>query len=115
VEIDLPELLRKGRERYAHGAATQAPSAGVAERAIWRLWAALMTRPVLYASLSRWSRAVSPTRGLGAWVLRWAVPPAREWTRGRALPQVAPQSFYQQWRQRGADAGASGGGGTGRA
>ncbi len=94
VRIDIPGLLLALRGRV-----TEELRPSATERRIVGAWRAVAASPALYAAATRLAR-------LGARVAR-AVPalvgvaaPLAAWTRRRALPQPAAQSFHERWRAR---------------
>ena len=85
VEIPLQDLLLGLRRRNAE-------HAGMAEKAMWRAWAAAWSRPGAYersASMATRARRVAP-------VLR-RLPGARRWAEGRSLPDLPERTFRQRW------------------
>jgi L-lactate dehydrogenase complex protein LldF len=86
VEIPLQDLLLALRRR-------KAPHAGLAERAMWRAWAAAWSRPAAYRA-SAWaatrSRRLVPVLG--------RLPGPRRWTATRRLPALPPRTFTERWR-----------------
>lgn len=60
--------------------------------------ASVLARPSLYRLGTRLLRWAYPFRRLGA-----AVPPIRDWTLGRELPEPASRSFQESHRRRGGD------------
>lgn len=85
VEIPLQDLLLGLRRRNAE-------HAGMAEKAMWRAWAAAWSRPGAYersASMATRARRVAP-------VLR-RLPGARRWADGRSLPDLPERTFRQRW------------------
>jgi L-lactate dehydrogenase complex protein LldF len=75
VKIPLQDLLLGLRRR-------KAPDASLAERAMWRAWAAAWSRPAAY-------RASARAAALGVRALPWAP----RWSAGRELPRPHGKSF----------------------
>ncbi len=94
VRIPLHEHLLALRREVARD------RAGLRERAAFRWWARLWSRPGGYRLFVRLSR-------LGQWPfahggrIRRAPFPFSRWTGGRDLPAVARQTFQERWRRRG--------------
>jgi len=85
VEIPLQDLLLGLRRR-------KAGHAGVAERSMWRAWAAAWSRPGLYGASAT---AATKARWLGPLLGR--LPGARRWRDGRTLPDLPARTFRQRW------------------
>ena len=69
-----------------------AEHAGMAERTVWRAWAAAWSRPGAYAasaSLATRARRLAPVLG--------RLPGGRRWTDGRHLPDLPDRTFRQRW------------------
>jgi L-lactate dehydrogenase complex protein LldF len=89
VKIDIPEILLLLRAR----AAASAQAHGRLERLAWRLWAWSCSGPRRFALAARLARAgqhLSLVRRLG---------PLGAWHSTRELPELAPRSFRQLWRE----------------
>ncbi len=91
VKIDLHHHLLHNRRN----AAAQAPDP--AEGLAWALFAKIIRRPWLFRAGMRAARLLQP---LHRFVRGSALDPLRPWTRTRELPQLAPQTFADYWRQR---------------
>jgi L-lactate dehydrogenase complex protein LldF len=86
VEIPLQDLLLALRRR-------KADDAGLAERSMWKAWAAAWSRPSAYRATSV---LATRTRRLAPLLSR--LPGATRWTAGRAMPVVAPRTFTERWK-----------------
>ena len=85
VEIPLQDLLLGLRRRKAE-------HAGIAERTMWKAWAAAWSRPRPYratAGLAVRTRRVVP-------LLR-RLPGASRWGAGRTMPELPARTFRQRW------------------
>jgi L-lactate dehydrogenase complex protein LldF len=97
VKIDIPKLLLDLRADVVANSTNN----GI-EKTVFRLWAAVMTRPALYRA------AVSAASVTGSSEKRWianspgmlSVGPIKAWLSQRDLPAPAPKSFRQLWRER---------------
>jgi L-lactate dehydrogenase complex protein LldF len=100
VQIPLPDLMRRWRER-AHEAGAEPRAAR------WGLgvWAWLARRPALYRRVARVQVRVLRALARGRGYLR-RLPLAGGWTAGRELPAPAGRTFTELWRRQ-ADAAAS--------
>ena len=92
VRIDLHHhLLRNRRDAVAE----ESPAS---ERAIFKMFATVMTRPALYRMVGRigWigDKLLRPLRGGG-------LDPLKKWRKTRTLPPVAKESFQQWWDREG--------------
>ena len=67
------------------------------ERATFRLFAWVINRPRVYRTAKAIARAVQPLHRL---IQGTGLDPARAWTRTRALPPIARQTFKEFWRNR---------------
>lgn len=100
VKIDIPRLLLELRADVASSKWMSA------EKLVFRLWAALMSNPVLYRSATGIGSMTSP--GENQWMdgkssmskAMASVGPIRAWMGERDLPAPAPKSFRQRWRER---------------
>ncbi|MGH9358082.1 MAG: LutB/LldF family L-lactate oxidation iron-sulfur protein [Candidatus Acidiferrales bacterium] len=96
VRINIPDLLLHLRQEAQKKPASDAAPKG--EAASMRLWAWVMKRPLAYAAgakLARWGQRFYARKG---WVQRLPVFPMSNWTAGRDLPALAPQSFRERWK-----------------
>lgn len=88
VGIPLQDMLLALRRRHAG-------DAGVAERLAWSAWANAWAHPPTYRASIRaaslGSKLIDPARLPGL--------PGR-WADGRAVPELAPKSFRQVWKER---------------
>jgi L-lactate dehydrogenase complex protein LldF len=91
VKIDLHHHLLQNRRN----AATEKPA--FLERTAYKIHAALMNRPGLYALTKKLARVAQPLHGL---VKGTRLDPAYAWTKTRDLPPVAPESFKEWWGRR---------------
>lgn len=97
VKIDIPALLLTLRARLV--ARRDLPNTPDLQhlpvrrgaRRVWRAWAWLMTHPRAYALAARMARFAQRWPGLAR-----RVPALEAWTRTRALPPIAPQSFRER-------------------
>jgi L-lactate dehydrogenase complex protein LldF len=92
VKIDLPhQLVHERSKAVAAGAA-----ASGAERAAIRLWARAMSSETAYA------RAVAVARiaGAASAILPWISSTVRAWSKARAIPSIAGQTFKEWWKRR---------------
>ena len=97
VKIDIPKLLLDLRADVV----ANSTGNGI-EKSVFRLWAAVMTRPALYRA------ALSAASVTGSAEKRWignssgmlTVGPIKAWLSQRDLPAPAPKSFRQLWRER---------------
>jgi L-lactate dehydrogenase complex protein LldF len=85
VKIDIPRLLLHLRGEISGRQQTGRR----AERAAFKLWATIMTRPWLYEK----------TAVAGRLFQRWFKPPLKAWTSGRDLRPIEAQSFRERWRR----------------
>ncbi|MBM3727094.1 MAG: iron-sulfur cluster-binding protein [Acidobacteria bacterium] len=98
VKIDIPKVLLDLRQDVA-----QSPSGGGSQALGYRLFARLMSSPMLYRLVDRLRILARPVMG-GGWVK--SLPaflnrgPLQGWLAYRDLPGLAPKSFRQQWRAR---------------
>ncbi|MBC7925535.1 MAG: iron-sulfur cluster-binding protein [Bryobacteraceae bacterium] len=95
VKIDIPKLLLDLRADVVAANKGFAP-----EGLAFRMWAAVMTNPVLYrAAIAVASRATGDR-----WVTQapamLSVGPVKAWLSERDLPCPAPKSFRQLWKER---------------
>lgn len=67
------------------------------ERLAWRLFARIVNHPALYSLAKRLGRLGLPLHKL---VDNTPLDPVRAWTRSRALPPLAGQSFKEWWSRR---------------
>ena len=74
--------------------------ASVAERAVFRTWAAAWRTPRRFGLFAKTSRLGQRLFARGGRI-RKAPPPLRGWTRGRDLPTVAGETFRERWARRG--------------
>lgn len=104
VSIDIPTQLIRLR-----AAMTERRITSVSERAVMRLWAAILRRPRLYRLLTAAARVVLRTLGEGAGTTdalsdrRWisqAPGPLAGWTTVRDLPTPTSRSFRDWWATR---------------
>jgi L-lactate dehydrogenase complex protein LldF len=86
VSIPLQDLLLSLRRR-------KAATAGRAERAGWRAWAAAWSRPLTYRASIKAAALGRPLRRTTA-----MAPGLRGWAHGRAAPEPASRSFMQLWK-----------------
>ncbi len=91
VKIDIHHHLLHNRRN----AARQKPRWW--EKLSFQIAAAIFARPELYAFLTRCGRLAQKFHPL---VLGSVFDPARAWTATRDLPEVAPESFRDYWRNR---------------
>lgn len=97
VKIDIPKLLLDLRADVVE----RTGGRGI-EKTVFRMWAAVMTRPALYRA------AVTAASVTGSADNRWignssgllSVGPIKAWLSQRDLPTPAPKSFRQMWRER---------------
>lgn len=85
VEIPLQDLLLGLRRRNAE-------HAGLAERSMWRAWAAAWSRPGAFeasATVATKVRRLAPLLG--------RLPGGSRWTDGRDLPDLPARTFRQRW------------------
>ena len=97
VKIDIPKLLLDLRADVVANSTTN----GI-EKTVFRLWAAVMTRPALYrAALAAGSVTGSAEkRWIGNSSGMLAVGPIKAWLSQRDLPSPAPKTFRQLWKER---------------
>jgi L-lactate dehydrogenase complex protein LldF len=89
VKIDIPQVLLLLRERAAASPGARSRR----ERLAWRLWAWLCSGPrrfALAARLARTGQHLPLVRRLG---------PLAAWHSTRELPDLAPRSFRDLWRE----------------
>lgn len=91
VKINLHHHLLHNRRN----AAKDKPA--LIEGLIWKSFARIIQRPVLYRTFVKIARLLQPLHGL---VKATPLDPAQAWTRTRELPALAPQSFAEYWRTR---------------
>ncbi len=85
VKIDIPQLLLHLRSEISE----KQPNGRRKERLLFKLWAAIMTRPWLYEKTASAARLFQ----------RWLKPPVKAWTSGRDLRPIEAESFREQWRR----------------
>jgi L-lactate dehydrogenase complex protein LldF len=97
VKIDIPKLLLDLRADVV----ASSTSNGI-EKTVFRMWAAVMTRPALYrAALAAGSVTGSAEkRWIGNSSGMLSVGPIKAWLGERDLPTPAPKTFRQLWRER---------------
>ena len=97
VKIDIPKLLLDLRADVV----ASSTSNGI-EKTVFRMWAAVMTRPALYrAALAAGSVTGSAEkRWIGNSSGMLSVGPIKAWLSQRDLPTPAPKTFRQLWRER---------------
>jgi L-lactate dehydrogenase complex protein LldF len=97
VKIDIPKLLLDLRADVV-GTSTS----NSIERTVFRLWAAVMTRPALYRAAMKAASVTGSTekRWIGNSSGMLSVGPLKAWLSERDLPAPAPKSFRQMWRER---------------
>ena len=88
VEIPLQDLLLANRRNRA------AEDAKPGERAAWRAWSSLWSRPAGYEASTK---AASLGRGLARHPM--FVPGSSGWATGRTLPRPAAKRFRDRWRE----------------
>jgi L-lactate dehydrogenase complex protein LldF len=99
VKIDLPDLLLELRSKVkARGARTASP---FGERTAMRVYAALGTRPRLFAVAGAALRGMAGLASRGGRIRRLRLPALRAWTRTRDLPAPRDGSFRAWWRKGG--------------
>lgn len=91
VKINLHHHLLQNRRNAV------AEKRGRLEGLLWRGFAFLMNRPLLYKCMLGAGRLLQPLHALvkGTWA-----DPARAWTRARELPPLASRSFRDYWTDR---------------
>jgi L-lactate dehydrogenase complex protein LldF len=96
VKIEIPKLLLDLRAD-----ATQTKGT-TAERLAFRMWAAVMTRPALYRTVTALASMAAPRDK--QWIDRSSMMlsagPVKAWMNERDLPAPAPKTFRQMWRER---------------
>ena len=96
VKIEIPKLLLDLRADVVES------KSAVLEKLAFRIWAALMSNPILYRA------AVTAASVTGSSEKRWisnspgmiAFGPLKAWLSQRDLPAPAPKSFRQLWKER---------------
>lgn len=88
VGIPLQDMLLALRRQSAD-------EASIAERAMWRAWAAAWSRPAAYRASLR-----AGSMGDRMFNLASVPGPAQKWSDGRAMPSVARRTFREQWKDR---------------
>jgi L-lactate dehydrogenase complex protein LldF len=91
VKIDIPRLLLELRSEVVKSNARE--SRGILERWGFKLWALAMRHPMLYEMGGLAAEALLPALA--------DFGPFKAWASQRELPEVAPKSFRQMWRERG--------------
>jgi len=91
VKIDLHHHLLRNRRN----AATQKPA--LVEGLVWRAFAFVIQKPVLYRMATKIARWMQPLHRL---IKGTPLDPAQSWTKTRELPELAAQSFAEYWRSR---------------
>ncbi len=91
VKIDLHHHLLHNRRNAV------AEKPGRLESLLWQGFTFLMKRPWLYQTGLRVGRLLQPLHGL---VKGDILDPARAWTKSRELPEIAPVSFRDYWKNR---------------
>jgi len=86
VRIPIPRLLLEWRRRGV--AAGQAP---LSERVALMAYAAVASRPALFAAAERLVRTLP--------VLNAPLPLLRGWSRGREVPEPSPRTFRELWKE----------------
>jgi L-lactate dehydrogenase complex protein LldF len=93
VEIPLTRFMRIWRER-----AVAAGTDGIAARAAFQIWSALVVRPRLYHLLTRFLAAIGGAAGRSKGRFR-RLPVARGWLRHRDMPAPQGRTFQQLWQE----------------
>lgn len=94
MQIPLPEMLRKLREReFADGLTPRVARMGL------KAWSFLARRPRLYGMVTRVGVKALALVARGKGRLRW-LPLAGAWTAARDLPAPAGETFQQAWKRR---------------
>ena len=95
VKIPLPDLMRKLREQQFDRHLRP-----WGERTAIAMWSYVVTRPSLYAFLSRWGARVASWMG-GREKLIHKLPGLDGWTKGRDMPAPAGRTFRDLYREGG--------------
>jgi len=91
VKIDLHHHLLQNRRNSV----AQKPAR--LEKLAYKLFAFVINRPWLYALAKKFARVCQPLHAL---VKGKRIDPAYGWTQSRDLPNLAPQSFKEWWKDR---------------
>ncbi len=91
VKIDLHHHLLQNRRNSV----AQKPAR--LEKLAYKLFAFVINRPWLYALAKKFARVCQPLHAL---VKGKRIDPAYGWTQSRDLPNLAPQSFKEWWKER---------------
>lgn len=102
VKIEIPRLLLELRSDIEQEKAARGEDK--LEKLGFRAWAKVMSSPKLYETAGAAGSWVMQDAGDGGWVhnLPWFMNlgPAKGWFSQRDVPQPAPKSFRQMWRDR---------------
>ncbi|HXJ43352.1 MAG TPA: LutB/LldF family L-lactate oxidation iron-sulfur protein [Bryobacteraceae bacterium] len=96
VKIDIPKVLLRLRQEVKESEKQQGD--GQVERASFRAFAYAAARPPVWRLAMRAARAVQPRTPKRAMAL---AAPLRAWMSERELPELAPKSFRELWKERG--------------
>ncbi len=93
VKIDIPKILLELRRRVRQSQAEAGLQTPWSEAALW-LWTKAVRSPRLYQGLAKWGRRLlRPLAGSDANQRR--LPLLKDWTQGRALPDLPDKSFRE--------------------
>ncbi|MCC6263235.1 MAG: iron-sulfur cluster-binding protein [Bryobacterales bacterium] len=102
VKIEIPRLLLELRSDIEQDKADRGEDK--LEKLAFRAWAKVMANPRLYESAGAAASWAMQDTGEGGWArnLPWFmnVGPLKAWSAERDVPQLAPKSFHQLWRER---------------
>ena len=91
VKIDLHHHLLQNRRNAS------ASEPAFFERLAYKIFAFVASRPVLWSFAKKFGRLTQPLQRL---VTGGVIDPARQWTKTRDLPPIAPESFKEWWAKR---------------
>ena len=95
VKIEIPKVLLRLRQEAKEAELQQ--GAGQAERASFQAFAYAASRPAVWRLAMRAARAMQPRLPKKAMAL---AAPLRGWMSERDLPELAPKSFRELWKER---------------
>ncbi len=102
VKIDIPQILLDLRSDVMKAKSRE--GSGRIEKLGFRAWAWLMRHPALFEMGGMMGSGLMGGGGRKGWLNRlpamMTVGPIRAWMGERDLPEPAPKSFRQQWRER---------------
>ncbi len=108
IKIDIPRMLLHLRHKLAEEPGADGSSNGTMPRPIANGFAKVMANPGLLSATRKIARAaqamflaspVSPFKRGGRGIRKAALPLLSKWTHSRDLPELAPRTFEEIWKQ----------------